>query len=192
MLPVYIEVLQELAKRGAEWVQLDEPCLVLDLNDTARQALQRAYAAIAKAVPSLKIMLTTYFGEIGDNLETALALPVAGLHVDLVRAPDQLEGHRHPAHGRIWSSRSVSSTGATSGEPNLAASLERLEPAIADLGSDRVQIAPSCSLLHVPIDLELETGLDPDVKSWLAFSVQKIRELAVLGQALAGSGDTGR
>ena len=92
LLPVYIEVLEELAKSGAEWVQLDEPCLVLDLNDTARQALQRAYAAFAKALPSLKIMLTTYFGGLGDNLETALALPVAGLHIDLVRAPDQLNG----------------------------------------------------------------------------------------------------
>ena len=81
---------------------------------------------------------------------------------------------------------------ATSGGPNLAASIERLKPAIADLGASRVQIAPSCSLLHVPIDLELEADLDPDVKSWLAFSVQKIRELAVLGQALAGRRRKGR
>jgi len=188
LLPVYVEVLQELAKRGAEWVQLDEPCLVLDLNDTARQALQRAYSAFAKAVPSLKIMLTTYFGEIGDNLETASALPVAGLHVDLVRAPDQLRDIVSRARKDLVVSLGVID-GRNVWRANLAASLERLKPAIADLGPGRVQIAPSCSLLHVPIDLEQEAGLDPDVKSWLAFSVQKIRELAVLGQALAGNGE---
>ena len=92
MLPVYIEVLRELAKRGAEWVQIDEPCLVLDLISSAQQALHCAYAEFAKAVPQLKIMLTTYFGGLGDNRETALALPVAGLHLDLVRAPDQMNG----------------------------------------------------------------------------------------------------
>ncbi|MET4261762.1 5-methyltetrahydropteroyltriglutamate--homocysteine S-methyltransferase [Bradyrhizobium sp. S3.12.5] len=91
LLPVYVDVLRELASRGAEWVQLDEPFLVMDLDEAFRAAVRRAYAHFAKAVPALKIMLATYFGAIGDNLETTLALPVAGLHLDLVRAPEQLD-----------------------------------------------------------------------------------------------------
>jgi 5-methyltetrahydropteroyltriglutamate--homocysteine methyltransferase len=88
LLPVYIEVLRELVYRGAEWVQIDEPCLVLDLDVVGQQALHYAYAEIAKAVPQLRIMLATYFGGLGSNRDTALSLPVAGLHLDLVRAPD--------------------------------------------------------------------------------------------------------
>jgi 5-methyltetrahydropteroyltriglutamate--homocysteine methyltransferase len=189
LLPAYVDVLRELAMRGAEWVQLDEPCLVLDLDDAARASLDRAYAHFAKELPDLKIMLATYFGAIGDNLETVLALPVAGLHVDLVRAPDQLAPILAGARKDL-----VISFGIVDGRnvwrSNLPALLDRLEPAIAQLGKDRVQIAPSCSLLHVPIDLERETDLDPDVKSWLAFSVQKIDELATLSKALGSSRDT--
>jgi 5-methyltetrahydropteroyltriglutamate--homocysteine methyltransferase len=185
LMPVYVEVLQELARRGAEWVQFDEPCLVLDLDEASREALQRGYARLAKEVPGIKIMLASYFGAVGDNLATALALPVAGLHIDLVRAPEQLG--QVIAGGR---SDLVVSLGVIDGRnvwrSNLSALLERFGPAIAKLGKDRVQVAPSCSLLHVPIDLELETGLDPDVKSWLAFSVQKIGELAILARALTG------
>jgi 5-methyltetrahydropteroyltriglutamate--homocysteine methyltransferase len=185
LLPVYVEVLRELANRGAEWVQLDEPSLVLDLNDTDRDALRRAYALFAREVPNLKIMLATYFGALGDNLETALALPVAGVHVDLIRAAEQLGAIVTGARKDL-----VVSLGVVDGRniwrSNLPALLDKLEPAIEKLGKDRVQIAPSCSLLHVPIDLELETDLDADVKSWLAFSVQKIGELATLGKALTG------
>ncbi|MEY9590976.1 5-methyltetrahydropteroyltriglutamate--homocysteine methyltransferase [Bradyrhizobium yuanmingense] len=189
LVPVYVEVLQELARRGAEWVQIDEPCLVLDLDDAARGALRRAYAQFAQEVPGIKIMLTTYFGAIGDNLATALALPVAGLHVDLVRAPHQLS---QIAASSIRSDL-VISLGVIDGRnvwrSNLPALVDRLKPVVAKLGEGRVQIAPSCSMLHIPINLELETALDPDVKSWLSFSVQKIGELSILARALAG--DTG-
>jgi 5-methyltetrahydropteroyltriglutamate--homocysteine methyltransferase len=185
LLPVYIEVLRELAGRGAEWVQLDEPCLVLDLDEASRGALRRAYGRFALEVPGIKIMLASYFGAIGDNLETALALPVAGLHVDLVRAPEQLD--QIVSRGR---KDLVVSLGIIDGRniwrSDLPALLDWLEPVVARLGNDRVQLAPSCSMLHVPIDLELETGLDSEVKSWLAFSIQKMRELAVLSQALGG------
>ena len=184
LLPVYIDVLQELAIRGAEWVQIDEPSLVLDLDEASRNALRRAYARIALQVPRLKIMVASYFGAIGDNLETALALPVAGLHVDLVRAPEQLNRIVSGARKDL-----IVSLGLVDGRnvwrSNLSALIERFEPAVAKLGKDRVQIAASCSMLHVPIDLELETDLDPEVKSWLAFSIQKMKELATLGEALA-------
>lgn len=183
LLPVYIEVLRELVARGAEWVQIDEPCLVLDLDDRARDALRRAYAGIAKAVPQIKIMLASYFGGLGENRDTAFALPVAGLHLDLVRAPEQFDDL-----ARIPADRVVS-LGVLDGRniwrADLSRLLDRLEPVITKLGKDRVQIAPSCSMLHVPIDLGLEAKLDAEVKSWLAFSVQKIEELATLGTALA-------
>ena len=157
----------------------------------ARQALQRAYAEIAKAVPALKIMLTTYFGGLGDNRDTALALPVAGLHLDLVRAPDQLDDVVDPApKDRVLSLGVID--GRNIWRADLAASSNGSSPSSPTWAAIRVQIAPSCSLLHVPIDLALETGLDPDVKSWLAFSVQKIEELAALGQALAGDARQGR
>ncbi|WP_061846447.1 5-methyltetrahydropteroyltriglutamate--homocysteine S-methyltransferase [Bradyrhizobium sp. DOA1] len=187
LVPVYVEVLKELAKRGAEWVQLDEPYLVLDLDETTRRAVQRAYGRLAEEAPGIKIMLTTYFGAIGDNLATALGLPVAGLHVDLVRAPQQLSQIETNARADLVVSLGVID-GRNVWRSNLSALVERLKPFIAKFGKDRVQLAPSCSLLHVPIDVQLETDIDSDVKRWLAFSVQKIDELAALGKALAGDG----
>lgn len=189
LLPVYVRALRELASRGAEWVQMDEPCLVLDLDGAARAALRRAYGVFAEQAPGLKIMLTTYFGEMGDNLDAALALPVAGLHADLVRAPGQLSRIVSGARKDL-----VVSLGVVDGRnvwrTDLSRTLDWLEPAVARLGKHRVQIAPSCSLLHVPMDLQLETELDPDVKNWLAFAAQKIAELATLGRALASGRET--
>jgi 5-methyltetrahydropteroyltriglutamate--homocysteine methyltransferase len=183
LLPVYIEVLRELVDRGAEWVQIDEPCLVLDLDIVAQQALHYAYAEIAKAVPQLKIMLATYFGGLGSNRDTALSLPVAGLHLDLVRAPEQLDDLKSLPKERVLSLGVID--GRNIWRADLSRILDRLESVVARLGKDRVQIAPSCSLLHVPIDLALETGLDCEIKSWLAFSVQKLEELTTLATALA-------
>jgi 5-methyltetrahydropteroyltriglutamate--homocysteine methyltransferase len=188
LLPVYIDVLRELASRGAEWVQLDEPCLVLDLDAAARDAIRHAYATFAVALPELKIMLTTYFGGLGDNLNTTMALPVAGLHIDLVRSPSQLDDILKKAPQGLVLSLGVID-GRNIWRANLPELLDRLEPVVAKRGADKIQIAPSCSLLHVPIDLDQETDLDPDLKSWLAFSVQKIAELATLGQALANGRD---
>lgn len=186
LLPVYIDVLRRLSANGAEWVQIDEPCLVLDLDEDCRKALRQTYTAFARALPQLKIMLTTYFGGLGDNLETALSLPVAGLHLDLVRAPEQLDDVLGSApHGLVLSLGIID--GRNVWRANLPALLDRLEPVIVKRGTDHIQIASSCSLLHTPIDLELETELAPDLKSWLSFSVQKMTELSTLGQAL-GSG----
>ena len=183
LIPVYIDVLRRLAANGAEWVQLDEPCLVLDLEDATRDALRQTYATFAHALPKLKIMLATYFGGLGDNLDTALSLPVAGLHIDLVRAPGQLDNVLARAPQGLVLSLGVID-GRNIWRANLPALLDRLEPVVAKRGTDYVQIAPSCSLLHVPIDLDQETDLDPDLKTWLAFSVQKMEELSALGKAL--------
>ena len=182
LLPVYAELLRRLAAEGADWVQIDEPCLVLDLDDAARSAFGHAYEALADAA-DVRLLLTTYFGGLDDALDTALALPVAGLHVDLARAPGQIDDLLAKAPADL-----VLSLGAIDGRnvwrADLAAVLDRIEPVVADRGAERVMVGPSCSLLHVPIDLELEPDLDPDLKSWLAFAVQKLDEIVVLGRAL--------
>ncbi|WP_127079619.1 5-methyltetrahydropteroyltriglutamate--homocysteine S-methyltransferase [Rhodomicrobium lacus] len=184
LLPVYLDVLRRLAANGAEWVQIDEPCLVLDLDAAERDALKTTYRRFADALPSLKIMLATYFGALGDNLDTALSLPVAGLHLDLSRAPQQLDDVLAKAPRGLVLSLGVID-GRNVWRADLAAILDRLEPVVAKRGTDHIQLAPSCSLLHAPVDLELERDLDADVKSWLAFGVQKMGELSALGRALS-------
>jgi len=183
LLPVYVELLSRLRDAGADWVQIDEPALVLDLDDTARAAFRTAYAEFTERVSGLKLMLATYFGGLGDNLETAVGLPVAGLHVDLVRAPEQLGAIVEKAPANLTLSLGVVD-GRNVWKTDLAAVLDRIAPVAA--WRTKLLIAPSCSLLHVPVDLDLETKLDPAVKDWLAFGVQKLEELALLGKALNG------
>ena len=184
LVPVYIDILRRLHANGAEWVQMDEPCLVLDLADADREALKQTYERIAHALPELKIMLATYFGGLGDNLDTAVSLPVAGLHVDLVRGRDQLDQVLAKAPNGL-----VLSFGVVDGRniwrTDLSSVLDRLEPVVARRGTDHVQIASSCSMLHVPYDVSIETGLDADLKSWLCFALQKMAELATIGKALS-------
>jgi len=191
LIPVYVDILIRLRDAGAQWVQLDEPALVLDGSIETSAALQKAYAAFATQVPGLKILVASYFGGLEENLELAVALPVAGLHIDLIRAPQQLATVLEKAPKDLLISLGVID-GRNIWRADLAAVIERLEPVIAVHGKDRFQIAPSCSLLHVPIDLNLEDELDADVKSWLAFSVQKMQELATISGALRGGYDDHR
>ncbi|NIJ35434.1 5-methyltetrahydropteroyltriglutamate--homocysteine methyltransferase [Sphingopyxis panaciterrae] len=181
LLPVYADLLAKLRDAGADWVQIDEPALVLDLSDAARAAYAAAYAELAQ-VDGLKLMLATYFGALGDNLATALSLPVAGLHVDLVRAPEQLDAVIAGARDDLLLSLGVID-GRNIWKADLTALLDRYEAVAKARGE--IQIAPSCSLLHTPIDLALETALDPEVKDWLAFAAQKLEELSVLRLGLA-------
>ncbi|MBV8397922.1 MAG: 5-methyltetrahydropteroyltriglutamate--homocysteine S-methyltransferase, partial [Acetobacteraceae bacterium] len=138
------------------------------------------YSMLATAAPDLRLMLTTYFGGLGDNLATALSLPVHGLHIDLVRAPEQLDAVIAGARPDLVLSLGVID-GRNIWKADLAAILDRLEPVVA--AGREVIVAPSCSLLHTPIDLDRETGLDPEIRNWLAFAVQKVAELAVLAKA---------
>jgi 5-methyltetrahydropteroyltriglutamate--homocysteine methyltransferase len=181
LLPVYAKVLNRLELAGADWVQIDEPCLVLDLDEADRAALHDAYRQLARMAPGVKLMLTPYFGGLGDNLETALALPVAGLHLDLVRDPDQLDRVIANAPAGLVLSLGVID-GRNVWRADLDAILARIEPLLA--GDRDLVLAPSCSLLHTPIDLAQEVALDAEVASWLAFAVQKIEELVVLARAL--------
>lgn len=183
LLPVYADVLRDLSGSGAKWVQIDEPCLVLDPDEKTQRALRSAYAMLTKAAPSLKVMLTTYFGGLGENLGTALSLPVAGLHLDLVRDPAQLSEVLKKAPEGLTLSLGVID-GRNIWRANLPAILDKIEPVISKRGTDHTIVSSSCSMLHVPIDLELEDSLDPDLKRWLAFSVQKMGELATLGKAV--------
>jgi len=179
LLPVYAEVLQELADAGCEAVQLDEPNLVLDLSDAERAAFDTAYAALADAA-DLELHVATYFGGLEDNLPTALDLPVDALHLDLVRAPKQL--HEALDHG-VPEGLSLS-LGVIDGRnvwrADLDACLDTVETAVDALGADRVLVGPSCSLLHVPVDLDTEPALDDDMKRWFAFAIQKVEEIVAL------------
>lgn len=181
LLPVYAEVLRSLARAGATWVQIDEPCLVTDLPEGAAEAYALAYRMLCDVTPPIRVMLTTYFGGLQDNLELALSLPAHGLHVDLVRAPEQLEAVVAGARPDQALSLGVID-GRNVWKADLGAVLDRIEPIVATGRS--VIIAPSCSLLHTPIDLERETALAPEVRNWLAFAVQKVGELKVLARAL--------
>jgi 5-methyltetrahydropteroyltriglutamate--homocysteine methyltransferase len=195
LLPVYGDVLDSLAAAGATWVQLDEPCLALDRTKAERSAYVRAYTELAKRAGTLRLMVATYFAGLNDNLPTALALPVQGLHVDLVRAPGQLEPLL-----KDWPKGRVLSAGVIDGRNVWRADLQKqaavLERAAVTVGRDNLWVAPSCSLLHTPLDLDLESKLDRELKSWLAFAKQKLQEVVALAKgdrkALAASGDAAK
>ncbi len=180
LLPVYGEVLDRLAAQGVEWVQIDEPILALDLPQDWKNAFERAYNLLQRA--PLKKLVATYFGGLEDNLSLAAALPVDGLHIDLVRAPEQ-----YPLILDWLPTYKVLSLGLVNGRNvwrcDLEKALEVARHAAERLG-DRLWLAPSCSLLHSPVDLEREDRLDHELKGWLAFAVQKCAEVATLARAI--------
>ncbi|GBL45931.1 5-methyltetrahydropteroyltriglutamate--homocysteine methyltransferase [Sulfuriferula multivorans] len=180
LLSVYGEILLRLKTLGVEWVQLDEPILCLDLPLAWKLAFEPAYNRLNAA--GVKILLATYFGALGDNAVLACTLPVAGLHIDAVRAPHQLTTvlDRLP-HYKVLSLGAID--GRNIWRADLDQTLELVATAHAKLG-DRLWIAPSCSLQHVPVDLRGEDKLDAELRSWLAFAVQKLNELGALKLAL--------
>lgn len=191
LLPVYIEILQELAARGAEWVQLDEPCLVLDLGEEEQEALKFAYRKIQQAVPDLKILLATYFGALDANLSLAASLPVAALHIDVTRGatslPKILENQAFVNSSKLLSIGVVD--GRNIWKNDYQKSLDFIQKATTVLGGERVLVAPSSSLLHSPHDLDLEHNeavLTPEIKNWMAFAKQKLDEVSTLAK-LAGT-----
>jgi 5-methyltetrahydropteroyltriglutamate--homocysteine methyltransferase len=189
ILPIYEQVLTKLAELGAEWVQIDEPCFVLDQPQAARDALAKTYARLAKAAPSLKILVATYFDELGENTDAVFGLPVAGVHIDLVRAPQQLD-----AALKAVQKDQILSLGVIDGRniwrSDISKILPVIERAAAAHGADKIIIAPSCSLLHVPVDLDTEKTLDAELKSWMAFAKQKLQEITALTMAANGQKDT--
>lgn len=185
LLPVYVQLLETLAKAGVEWVQIDEPILVTELDADWQQAFKTAYQQLKAA--GVKLLVVTYFGQLLENAALAASLPVAGLHVDAINDRDGVD-----ALLKLLGDDKVLSLGVINGrniwKTDLTAVLDWVEPIAKQLG-DRLWIAPSCSLLHVPVDLDSEDKLDADVKSWLAFALQKLDELRVLGKALSQGRD---
>ncbi|NKF21014.1 5-methyltetrahydropteroyltriglutamate--homocysteine S-methyltransferase [Solimonas marina] len=180
LLNVYWALLAELKALGVAWVQLDEPILALDLPEAWQQALSTAYRELGSAGPQL--LLASYFGSVAEHAPRLRALPIDGLHLDLVRAPEQLAAFLDD-----WPADKCLSLGVVDGRnlwrSDLNRTLSSLHRAHRVLG-DRLWISASCSLLHVPTDLQLETTLDPRLRNWMAFAVQKLDELALLKRAL--------
>jgi len=180
LLQVYTELLETLVAQGVEWVQIDEPILVTELTAEWQHAFNLAYHQLKAS--RVKLLLATYFGPLADNQYLAANLPVAGLHVDAINARQEIV----PLIGMLPAHK-VLSVGVINGrniwKTDLNATLDWLEPIAARLG-ERLWLAPSCSLLHVPVDLDSEIKLESEVKSWLAFAKQKLDELQVLATAL--------
>lgn len=180
LLNVYTELLETLAVQGVEWVQIDEPILVTELDAQWQHAFNLAYHHLKSS--RVKLLVATYFGQLADNQYLAANLPVAGLHVDAINARSEIVPliNQLPAH-------KVLSIGVINGrniwKTDLNATLDWLEPIAERLG-ERLWLAPSCSLLHVPVDLDSEVKLESEIKSWLAFAKQKLEELQVLATAL--------
>ncbi|STZ75775.1 5-methyltetrahydropteroyltriglutamate--homocysteine S-methyltransferase [Bergeriella denitrificans] len=180
LLPVYVDILTALAEAGAEWIQIDEPALAVDLPQEWLDAYETAYAALSQA--DAKILLSTYFGSVAAHAGRLKNLPVDGIHIDLVRAPEQLDAFVD--YGKVLSAGVID--GRNIWRANLEQVLAVLEPLKAKLG-ERLWISSSCSLLHTPYDLSVEEKLKadkPDLYSWLAFTLQKTDELRVLKTAL--------
>lgn len=182
LLPAYCALLSRLKEAGVEWVQLDEPILGLDLPPAWRNAFEPSYWQLGQA--GARLMLATYFSPLEENLSLACRLPVAGLHIDGVRARQELTSVCD------WLPvPKVLSIGIVDGRniwrTDLDAAISVLRPLLERRGG-QLWLAPSCSLLHVPFSLASETGLDPELASWLAFACEKLEELAVLKAALSG------
>ncbi|OBW95309.1 5-methyltetrahydropteroyltriglutamate--homocysteine methyltransferase [Gallibacterium salpingitidis] len=176
LLPVYEQILDALVAKGATWIQIDEPALALDLPQAWLDKFQPVYTRLAAKA---KILLATYFGSVAEHAALLKALPVAGLHIDVVRAPEQLATFAD--YDKILSVGVID--GRNIWRANLNKELDLLEP-LKQVFGDRLWIAPSCSLLHVPYDLSVETQLNEDIRSWLAFCLQKVEELSILKKAL--------
>ncbi len=187
LVDVYENVLKRLAQAGAGWVQLDEPALGLTLSDKQRSAFGRAYARLASSA-KLNILVAVYFSDLRENARTALALPVSGLHLDMVRGRGDLEN----VLAKLPDGMSLS-LGLVDGRniwrADLEAAIATARTATSALGSDRVFIGPSCSLIHAPVDIDSDTKLDDEMKSWMAFAKQKVEEIAIITAALGNQAE---
>lgn len=188
VLPVYREILVRLADLGAEWIQLDEPILALDLDADWQAAFSSAYKELRAAVPKARLLLATYFGELRENAVLAAGLPVDALHVDLSRAGAEFDMILSlvPANLSL-------SVGLVDGRNIWKNDFEHshafIRKALATLGTGRVLVAPSCSLLHSPVSLRHEQAMDAEVRGWLAFAEEKLGEVVDLARLGAGGGN---
>lgn len=188
LLPVYKKILSELKSNGAEWIQFDEPYLALSLDQKAKDTFKSVYASLRKEFPELKFLIATYFEGIQEHLSLAASLPVNALHIDLVRKPQQLDDVLKAIPSTMSLSLGVVD-GRNIWKNDFEQSLALIKKATDKLGTDRVVVAPSCSLLHSPCDLDAETDektLTPEIKQWLSFAKQKISEVVTLKNLASG------
>ena len=187
LIAIYVQIAERLAEQGAEWLQIDEPIFSLDLNDAQREVVRKAYDALA-GVAGIKIMVANYFGALADNRELFVSLPVAALHIDGVRGVEEVE-----AVAARLSDDKLLSVGIVDGrniwKTDLTRALDRLQPVLGELGSERLIVAPSCSLLHCPVTLRSEHKLDDELLNWLAFAEEKLDEIVFLARAANGKVD---
>ncbi len=191
LLPIYIEILKELENHGAHWIQFDEPFLGLDLTEKAKEIYQSVYNELRNQFPNLKFIVATYFEGLKDNLSLAVSLPVNALHIDLVRSPEQLDEVLNAIPQTLSLSLGVVD-GRNIWKNDFERSLGFIEKTVNTIGSERIFIAPSCSLLHSPFDLDLETNentLSHEIKQWMAFAKQKVHEVVALKKLAAGKAD---
>ncbi|MAE51678.1 MAG: 5-methyltetrahydropteroyltriglutamate--homocysteine S-methyltransferase [Micavibrio sp.] len=190
LIPVYNEILAKLAEMGADWVQIDEPVFALDLCPIGQGTIKKAYDGLKKPA-GLKILVATYFESLKDNAELAFGLPVDGIHIDLCRNTGRANTTSNDPSKDLDQALSlvgdkVLSLGVVDGRNiwrnDLSKSLDLIEKAVAKLGNDKVFVAGSCSLLHSPVDLNSETALDDELKSWMAFARQKVTEIVTLSK----------
>ncbi|MGI2133606.1 5-methyltetrahydropteroyltriglutamate--homocysteine S-methyltransferase [Shewanella baltica] len=180
LLTAYADILARFAAQGVEWVQLDEPVLALELDLHWQAAMTKTYQALSTA--NVKVLLASYYGGIAHHQALVSALPVAGLHLDLVTAPEQLA-----VFANALRSEQILSAGVVNGRNVWAADIdliaERIGAVARDL-ADRLWIGISCSLLHSPVDLDVEAKLLPVLRKQLAFAKQKLLELSKVRQLL--------
>ncbi len=189
LVQIYIEVIQTLSELGANWIQIDEPILALDLNESHKNAFLEAYQMICQSKLNCKIMLATYFGGVEHHAELIGKLPIDCLHIDLVRAPEQLETLLNKLKNIEYFSFGIVD-GRNIWCNDFEHSLSIINKAISIKPQENLMIAPSCSLMHVPYDVELEknnTHIAEEVKSWLAFAQQKIEEIVTLAKLKNGN-----
>ena len=186
LLPEYQKLLRELANAGVDWIQIDEPILAVDIAQEWVDAFVPTYQELA--ITGTRIIIGTYFASVAEYLNLLKTLPVNGVHIDCIRAPEQLA-----EFANAWPENKVLSVGLIDGRnvwrANLRETIDLLAPIATQLGNN-LWIAPSCSLLHCPQDLNAEEKLNPEIKNWLAFAAQKLQELGIIKQALVHGKDT--
>ncbi len=190
IMPVYEEILKKLESMGATDIQIDEPCLATDMWETAEETYKLTYDRI-RAATKMNILVATYFDSLRDNADFTFALPVDAIHIDLCRGPNQANTAANNAEKLLDEALKkigdkTLSIGVVDGrniwKNDISKSLGLIEKAVEKLGSDKVYVAPSSSLLHTPVDLNSETAMDDKIKNWLAFATQKLDEIVVIAK----------
>ncbi|WGH27244.1 MAG: 5-methyltetrahydropteroyltriglutamate--homocysteine S-methyltransferase [Candidatus Bostrichicola ureolyticus] len=186
LIPIYVDILIKLKNDGAKWIQLDEPFLIFDLSEKEKKAFIYAYEEISKQCEGLNILLTTYFEDISHNMSLIFDLPIKALHIDLIKSPDQLNFFIKKFPEKYMLSLGIID-GRNIWKNNYIKSVEKIKKSIDILGDDRIMIAPNCSLMHIPFDINIENDIPIEIKEIIAFAKQKLEEIDHLYQIINGN-----